>query len=231
MGQIIEGRKERRGKLLYHYQTLAEVFLSWRSITPNSTTKIAENFKAAMVAVYLNGWSTIQGVGHLHEWALEHVKYGYSELYADFNKLKALEDENNQFANTVITAIETEVNDILIKLPNLQPYQPTSKSDYYYLPHLLQAVQSSGSLSVASGSLLLNGGTIIAVSNNSTLTSLMDNITEIRKCHDGDQRKLKANAELDKKLILEIHNKVSEIIFEVDTFERLKGDCGYERSF
>jgi hypothetical protein len=77
---------------------------------------------------------------------------------------------------------------------------------------------------------MLNGGTQIAVSDDSTLTGLMDKITEIRKRHDNDIKKLKANAEQDKELIMAIQTKVGEITFEVDILERLKGDCGYERS-
>jgi hypothetical protein len=72
----------------------------------------------------------------------------------------------------------------------------------------------------------------IARGSESTLMSLKTEIENLRALHKTDFERFKSNARQDEKLIAAIQTKTSEkILFDIERFERLKGECEFERSF
>lgn len=227
-----------------HYDDLIQnVFKIWSDLSPDQTTQTHEGFLPVHAAIYLNGWSVLKGFGRWSDWALEHVKSGYPELQALFTQLEALERDNNQTASILRENVESEVNHDLRILIDLliQPYstgemQHSVNIDQIFL-HIeqggedllrIEAAQAFPPTGYASLVRTYRQRAQVANGNEETIVNLKNEIEKLRVQHAVEHKKLRDNAEEDRKLIIAINAKTQDIIFDIKNLAHLNGRCEFE---
>jgi hypothetical protein len=115
---FIEQREKKHSKFLQHHKDIRDNALdSWLKQDLSLTGELIP-YPQSSIPLYLRTATFMRFVGrvntpedHWFEWAFEHVKGGYKELYETFEKLKRLEDEYNAKVSKFVETTENEAKD------------------------------------------------------------------------------------------------------------------------